>query len=94
MNQNVVLAIGYAAVVFGATYFLWIAPAQKQRKAQAAMLAALLPGDEVISAGGIYGRVVSLDEGDVRLEIADGVIVRIAKGAIAARRGEERASDE
>lgn len=92
MDQNIVLAIGYAAVVFGAMYFLWIAPQQKQRKAQAAMLAALLPGDEVITAGGIYGRVVSLGD-DVRLEIADGVVVRIAKGAIAARKGEEPASD-
>lgn len=92
MDQNIVLAIGYAAVVFGAMYFLWIAPQQKQRKAQAAMLAALLPGDEVITAGGIYGRVVSLGD-DVRLEIADGVVVRIAKGAIAARKGEEQASD-
>lgn len=92
MDQNIVLAIGYAAVVFGAMYFLWIAPQQKQRKAQAAMLAALLPGDEVITAGGIYGRVVSLGD-DVRLEIADGVVVRIAKGAIAARKGEEQSSD-
>lgn len=92
MDQNIVLAIGYAAVVFGAMYFLWIAPQQKQRKAQAAMLAALLPGDEVITAGGIYGRVVSLGD-DVRLEIADGVVVRIAKGAIAARKGEEQPSD-
>ena len=94
MDQNVVLAIGYAAVVFGAMYFLWIAPAQKQRKAQAAMLAALVPGEDVITAGGIYGRVVSLDESDVRLEIAAGVIVRVARGAIAARRGEEPAADE
>lgn len=92
MDQNIVLAIGYAAVVFGAMYFLWIAPQQKQRKAQAAMLAALLPGDEVITAGGVYGRIVSLGD-DVRLEIADGVIVRIAKGAIAARKGEEQTTN-
>jgi preprotein translocase subunit YajC len=96
MNQNVVLAIGYAAVVFGAMYFLWIAPQQKQRKAQAEMLAALLPGDDVITAGGLYGRVVSIDDDgdDVKLEIAPGVAVRIARGAIVGRKGEERASDE
>lgn len=92
-QQNVVLAVGYAVVVFGAMYFLWIAPQQKQRKAQAAMLAALLPGDEVITAGGVYGRVVAIDDDGARLEIADGVVVRIAKGAIVARKGEERASD-
>ncbi|MDO8914946.1 MAG: preprotein translocase subunit YajC [Coriobacteriia bacterium] len=94
MNQNVVLAVGYAAVVFGAMYFLWIMPQQKQRKAQAEMLAALLPGDEVITAGGIYGRVVSLTDDDVKLEIATGVAIRVARGAIVGRTGEERASDE
>jgi preprotein translocase subunit YajC len=92
-QQNVVLAVGYAAVVFGAMYFLWIAPQQKQRKVQAAMLAALLPGDEVVTASGIYGRVVSLDDDGARLEIATGVVVRIAKGAIVARKGEEQVSN-
>jgi preprotein translocase subunit YajC len=94
MNQNVALAIGYAAVVFGAMYFLWIAPQQKQRKAQAEMLAALMPGDEVITAGGVYGRVVSLADDDLKIEIAPGVAVRVARGAIVGRKGDERASDE
>jgi len=93
MQQNVALAVAYAAVVFGAMYFLWIAPQQKQRKAQIAMLASLVPGDDVVTAGGIYGRVISVDD-DVHLEIADGVIVRVAKGAIAARKGEEGSADE
>jgi preprotein translocase subunit YajC len=93
MNQNLVLGVGYAIVVFGAMYFLWIAPQQKQRKAQAAMLAALAPGDEVVTVGGIYGAVVSVLEDDVHLEIAAGVTVRVAKGAIAARRGEEPPAD-
>ncbi len=89
MNQNTILAIGYGVVVFGAMYFLWIAPQQKQRKAQAAMLAALIPGDEVVTVGGIYGKVVSLEDDDVKLEVAAGVVVRVAKAAVAGRRGEE-----
>jgi preprotein translocase subunit YajC len=93
MNQNLLLAVGYAVVVFGAMYFLWIAPQQKQRKAQSAMLAALAPGDEVVTAGGVYGKVVSVMEDGVNLEIAEGVVVRVAKPAIAARRGEEPPAD-
>lgn len=89
MNQNTLLALLYAAAVFGAMYFLWIAPQQKQRKAQAEMLAALAPGDDVITAGGLYGRVVEIEDGIVRLEVADGVIVRVATAAVAARRSEE-----
>lgn len=93
MDQNLVLAIGYAAVVFGAMYFFWIAPQQRQRKAQAAMLAALAPGDQVVTVGGIYGKVLSVEEDGVRLEIADGVVVRVTKAAVAARRGEEPPAD-
>jgi preprotein translocase subunit YajC len=93
MNQNTILAIGYGVVVFGAMYFLWIAPQQKQRKAQTAMLAALAPGDEVITVGGLYGKVVSLEDDSVRLEIASGVIVRVAMGAVAGRKGEESPTD-
>lgn len=89
MQQNVWLAIAYAVVVFGAMYFLWIAPQQKQRKAQAAMLDALAPGDDVITAGGIYGRVVSIQDDGIRLEIAEGVVVRVAKAAVTGRKGDE-----
>jgi preprotein translocase subunit YajC len=93
MQQNVVLAIGYAVVVFGAMYFLWIVPQQKQRKAQITMLAGLAPGDDIVTTGGIYGRVVAVEEDGVRLEIAEGVVIRVAKGAIAARKDEERPTD-
>lgn len=94
MQQNVALAVAYAVVVFGAMYFLWIAPQQKQRKAQAAMLAALGPGDDVITAGGIYGTVVSIEEDGVRLEIAEGVVIRVAKAAIAGRKADVGPADE
>ena len=82
MNQTV-LTVGYIVVVFAAMYFLWIAPQNKQRKAQAEMLAALRVGEEVVTGGGIYGVVRDIGSDSVGLEIADGVVIRIAKAAIA-----------
>jgi preprotein translocase subunit YajC len=48
------------------------------------MLERLAVGDEVVTAGGLYGVVEALEEGEVKLEIAPGTTVRVAKRAIAA----------
>ncbi len=85
MNQNLALTLAYVVAVFAALYFFFIAPQNKQRKAQAAMLAALAPGDEVVTSGGVYGVVRSVDADAVSLEVADGVVMRFAKQAVVAR---------
>jgi preprotein translocase subunit YajC len=64
-------------------YFLLIRPQRaKQRQAQE-MLAALKPGDEVITIGGIYGDVVEVYEDKVVLEIAEDVHIEVTRRAIA-----------
>jgi preprotein translocase subunit YajC len=93
MNQNTLLAVAYAAVVFGAMYFLWIAPQRKQRAKQAEMLSQLASGDEVLTAGGMYGKVREVEEDAIRVEVAKGVEVRFAKAAIVARKIDEPAAD-
>jgi len=85
MNTNYAGTFLYMAVIVVAFYFLWYRPQQRQRKATAAMLAALAPGDQVITAGGLYGTVRGIDEDAVRVEIAEGVVVRFAKGGIVNR---------
>jgi preprotein translocase subunit YajC len=85
MSNNYLGTFLYMAAIVGAFYFLWYRPQQRQRKAVAAMLAALAPGDPVITAGGMYGTVRSIDEDAVQVEIADGVVVRFAKGGIVSR---------
>ncbi|HXE76573.1 MAG TPA: preprotein translocase subunit YajC [Candidatus Xenobia bacterium] len=64
-------------------YFLLILPAQRERKRKQQMLAALKPGDRVLTSGGIYGTVVGLKDDVVQVRIADQVRVEIARGAIA-----------
>ena len=68
-----------------AMYFLVIRPQQQRIRAQQALVAALREGDEVVSSAGIYGRITSLTDEIAILEVADGVELRIARGAIARR---------
>ena len=70
--------VGFGALM----YFLFIRPQQKRQKEFAALLTALVVDDQIVSAGGIYGTIRSIEDDVVELEIADGVVVRMAKAAI------------
>jgi len=64
-------------------YFLLIRPQQKKQRAQQALLNEIGEGDEVMTTAGIYGFVNAIDGDMVWLEIAEGVEIRILRGAIA-----------
>ena len=71
-------------LIFGIMYFLLIRPQQKKLKEHAAMVAALRRGDQVVTQGGVLGKVVKVkDDGEVEVEIADGVKVRVVQSTIA-----------
>jgi len=69
-------------LMFGVLYFLMIRPQMKRAKEHKAMIEALQKGDEVISGGGILGRVSKLNESYVTLEIANGVEIQIQRSAV------------
>ena len=69
--------------MFAIFYFLLIRPQQKKAKEHRALLDALKKGDQVVTAGGVHGKVNAIDDQVVTLEIAPGVNVRINKGFIA-----------
>lgn len=70
-------------LVFGIMYFLLIRPQQKALKEKAAMLAALRRGDQVVTAGGIIGKVAKVKEdNEVEVEIATGVTIRVVRSTI------------
>lgn len=71
-------------LIFGIMYFLLIRPQQKKVKQHQAMVAALRRGDQVVTQGGMIGKVVKVkDDGEVEVEIADGVKVRVVQSTIA-----------
>ena len=71
-------------LIFGIMYFLLIRPQQKKVKEHQAMVAALRRGDQVVTQGGVIGKVVKVkDDGEVEVEIADGVKIRVVQSTIA-----------
>ncbi|MGB7242486.1 MAG: preprotein translocase subunit YajC [Sulfitobacter sp.] len=71
-------------LIFGIMYFLLIRPQQKKAKAHQAMVQGLRRGDQVVTQGGMLGKVVKVkDDGELELEIADGVKVRVIQSTIA-----------
>ncbi len=70
-------------LVFGIMYLLIIRPQQKQMKTHKAMIEALRRGDQVVTAGGIVGKVAKVQEdGIVEVEIADNVKVKVLRNTI------------
>jgi preprotein translocase subunit YajC len=65
-------------------YFVLIRPQKKRQVDSQRMLASLDVGDEVVTAGGIYGRVTEIDGDELLVEIASGVTVKVARRAIGA----------
>ena len=70
-------------LIFVAMYFLLIRPQQKKMKAHQTMVGALAKGDEVTTNGGILGKIISLDDSFVTVEIAQNVTIKLQRGAIA-----------
>ncbi len=70
-------------LMFIVLYFLMIRPQMKRQKEQKAMMDALSKGDEVVTAGGILGKVTKVTDAYVTLEVADGTEIVVQKAAIA-----------
>lgn len=69
-------------LIFVIFYLLMIRPQQKRVKEHQAAIAAVKKGDEVITGGGIRGRVAKVNEEEVEVEIAQGVKIRVVKSTI------------
>jgi preprotein translocase subunit YajC len=70
-------------LMFVVLYFIMIRPQMKRQKEHRAMIDALAKGDEIVTSGGILGKVSRLGEGFVHIEIAEGVEVQIQRAAVA-----------
>ncbi len=69
-------------LMFVALYFLMIRPQMKRQKETKAMLEALAKGDEVVTQGGVIGKITKLGETFVNVEVANGVELQVQRVAI------------
>jgi preprotein translocase subunit YajC len=72
-------------VTFALMWALFILPQQRRVKQHKALVEAIGPGDKVVTAGGIIGTVIGIIEDEAILEVADGIELRILRGAISRR---------
>ena len=68
--------------IFVVFYFLMIRPQQKRMKDQQSMISRLASGDEVVTTGGMLGRITEVGENFITLEIADGVRIKVQKAQV------------
>ncbi len=69
-------------VIFGAFYFLLIRPQQKKQKAHTELVDALKVGDEIMTAGGILGKITGVSEHYAVVQIADNTEIKIQKASV------------
>lgn len=72
-------------LLFGIFYFLLIRPQQKRQREHKELLANLRKGDQVITAGGLYGRITGITDTVVTLEITEKVRVKVARSQISTK---------
>jgi preprotein translocase subunit YajC len=70
------------ALMVGGMYFLMIRPQQKRQKEHQNMLSKLGAGDEVVTSGGILGRVTDVSDNFLTIEIAEGVRIKVQKAQV------------
>jgi preprotein translocase subunit YajC len=80
--------------IFVVFYFLLIAPMRKKQKKTQEMLSKLKKGDEVVTGGGIFGRITALDEerGFLILQISDNTKIKVLRSAVAGLASEPTAT--
>ena len=80
--QSSIMSMLPLVLMFVVLYFVMIRPQMKKQKEHRAMIDALAKGDEVVSGGGLLGKVTKLGESYVSLEIAPNVEIQVQRSAV------------
>jgi preprotein translocase subunit YajC len=84
----------FLGLLIGLFYFMLIRPQKRRVDAHRSLLENTRVGDEIVTIGGMHGRVQRIDEDDMHVEIAPGTVVRFVKSAIARRVTEDEIEGE
>ncbi len=80
--QSSLMSMLPLVLMFVVLYFVMIRPQMKKQKEAKAMIDALAKGDEVVTVGGMLGKITKINDNALGLEIANGVEVQIQRGAV------------
>jgi preprotein translocase subunit YajC len=80
--QSTLMGMLPLVLMFVVLYFVMIRPQMKKQKEHRTMLEALAKGDEVVTSGGMLGKVSKMGESYLSIEIANGVEVQVQRGAV------------
>ncbi|MFZ3219002.1 MAG: preprotein translocase subunit YajC [Rhodoferax sp.] len=80
--QSSLMSMLPLVLMFVVLYFVMIRPQMKKQKEHKAMIDAITKGDEVVTSGGMLGKVSKLGEGYISLEVASGVEVQVQRAAV------------
>lgn len=92
LSNNFLLIVLYAVGFIAIFYFMAIRPQQRQRRAHDELVSSIKPGDEVVTAGGVFGTVKRTEDAVITLQVAKGVDIRVARKAVSEVLGEARGS--
>ena len=80
--QSTLMSMLPLLLMFAVLYFVMIRPQMKKQKEHRTMIDALAKGDEVVTAGGLLGKVSKIGDGNIGVEIASGVEVQMQRSAV------------
>ena len=80
--QSALMSMLPLVLMFVVLYFVMIRPQMKKQKEHKAMIDAIAKGDEVVTAGGVLGKVSKIGDSYVGLEVANGVEIQIQRSAV------------
>ena len=82
MSPEMLGTVGPIVVMIAIFYFLLYRPQKNQQKKRMSMLDSLKKGDHVVTIGGIYGTIESLNDKSLKLKVADHVVIEVARSSI------------
>lgn len=83
-GQSAITSLIPLVIMFGIFYFLLIRPQQKKAKEHKALLDSLKKGDQVVTAGGMHGKITAVEDSVVTIEVANNVNIKFNKAHVAA----------
>lgn len=82
MGSALFIIFWFVAIVLG-FFVLIVRPQRRQVAAHRALVDSVAPGDQIITTGGVIGEVEIVEEAVLKLRIADGIVINVARGAVA-----------